>query len=229
MIKPGEEWGSPTTAPADATVRGDDRALAAYVEEQVARDRSGDTDDGPLVRFEADGSDFARAVGLGDRGTDPAPARGIALPVDVVDSDAGVVVNALVLGTPPVRLRWWHRRRPVTVTVDGRETFRGQATTVVVANGQFLGPADVAPRGHPGDGRVEVQVYALAPGERGPMRRRLASGTHLPHPRITATSGRSVRVEATAGGWPLEADGVAAGRIRGLSATVRPRALRLLV
>ena len=54
-------------------------------------------------------------------------------------------------------------RERLLVTVDGRTVHDGPATSVVVANGQFSGTADLAPRGHPGDGRLEVQVYALRP------------------------------------------------------------------
>ena len=47
------------------------------------------------------------------------------------------------------------------IEVDGQPWFAGSATTVVIANGQFLRGADIVPRGHPGDGRLEVQVYEL--------------------------------------------------------------------
>ena len=41
------------------------------------------------------------------------------------------------------------------------EWFSERATTVVVLVGQYLRGADVSPRGHPGDGAAEVQVYAM--------------------------------------------------------------------
>jgi diacylglycerol kinase family enzyme len=99
---------------------------------------------------------------------------------------------------------------------------------VVVANGQYLDGSDVVPRGHPGDGRLEVQVYALAPGERRAMRRRLASGTHLPHPRIATGSGRriDVVVEPPTG---AEVDGVPVPPRSRWGVEVVPEALRLLV
>ena len=62
----------------------------------------------------------------------------------------------------------------------------------MVASGQYLRGIDVVPRGHPGDGRVEVQVYAVAAGERAGVRARLPQGVHLPHPDITQTTGRRV-------------------------------------
>lgn len=223
MIRPGSEWGTPTDETPAATVTGDDGALAAWLGHLDPEAPA------PLVRFVPHGSDLARAVGL--RATEPdtdRPARGIALPLDAMTTDAGPAVNSVVTGTAPDRLAPWHRARPVTVTVDGREVFTGPATTVVVMNGQYLGTADLAPRGHPGDGRLEVQVYALRPGERAAMRRRLPSGTHVPHPRITTASGREVLVR-TGRPLPVTLDGHAAGRAGTLAVRARPGALRLLV
>jgi hypothetical protein len=224
VIRPGSEWGTPTSDQPDATLVGDDRALADH----LAGTGVGEAP-GPLVRFLAEGSDFARAIGL--RTVDPEPARpaqGIALPVDLIETDRGPAVNAVVLGPAPTGLRWWHRAPVTTVTVDGRELYAGPAPTVVVMNGQFLGTADVSPRGHPGDGRLEVQVYALRPGERGPMRARLASGTHVPHPRILTTSGREVTVRTT-DPRPMARDGRPDGRVTELKLAVRPGAVRLLI
>ena len=140
-----------------------------------------------------------------------------------------MAVNMVVLGAGPDRLRWWSRAVAVEVTIDGRERFRGRATTVLVASGQYLRGADVVPRGHPGDGRAEVQVYALARGERRAMRRRLAQGAHVPHPRIRESSGRRIEVRVGGRGLVLETDGAAHGRRRELTVEVVPGVLRVLV
>jgi hypothetical protein len=162
-------------------VTGDDAALAAAVAAQP----------GVVVRFEPHAtSDLARALGL------PGPAEaGRAAPLDALRlADGALAVNTVVSGVVPSRLRMRHRRRACLVHVDDRQVFEGRATTVVVANGQFLDGLDVVPRGHPGDGWLEVQVYALAPAQRRRMRRRLPTGTHVPHPEIHAFQGRTVRV-----------------------------------
>jgi hypothetical protein len=84
------------------------------------------------------------------------------------------------------------------------------------------------PRGHPADGRVEVQVYALDPGQRRAMRGRLATGTHVPHPHIVEAAGRHIEVSVPVP-WPLEVDGRPRGALRGLTATVRAHGWRLIV
>jgi hypothetical protein len=220
VIKPGEEWGAPTDEEPDTTVTGDDAALAAVV--------PADGVTVPLVRFLPVGSELARAVGVAPATGDD-PVRGVALPVDAIDTDRGVAVNIVTLGRAPGALRAWHRPRHVTVTVDGRTVHDGPATTVVIANGQFTGAADLVPRGHPGDGRLEVQVYALRAGERTGMRRRLATGTHLPHPRIATATGRRVRVRTGGGTLTLALDDRPSGAVAGLDAAVRHPALRLLI
>ena len=111
------------------------------------------------------------------------------------------------------------------VVIDTRVVHDGAALAVVVASGQYLRGNDVVPRGHPGDGRAEVQVYSLTRGERAAMRERLPLGVHLPHPRIRTASGRRVEVQAMGSPRPVEVDGVAVGprvRSRGGRASRRP-------
>ena len=216
-MKPGEPWGEPLTDAADVELAGDDADLAAV----VAAHR------GDLVRFHPTGrSDLARAVGIAGGGPGERAA-----PIDALDlGPDGHAVNAVVLGTHPARVGLTTPSAAMRVSVDGRPTFDGRATTVVVANGQFLDGLDVVPRGHPGDGRMEVQVYALQRGERKAMRTRLPQGTHLPHPRITTAAGRSV-VVTVAGGrlLPLTVDGVAHDPVADLRIDLLPAALRLVL
>lgn len=233
MIRRGEGWGAPAGGPPDVDAAGDDVALAAALRGAAEAGLA------PRVRFDATGgSDLARAVGLAGRGAGTTEVTLDALVVaadptdpehdDGNDTDHDVAVNAVVVGPAPDRLRWWHRRRSLRVEVDGRVLFEGRATTVLVANGQFLRGHDVVPAGHPGDGRLEVQVYALEPGERGPMRRRLPGAAHLPHPRIHTGSGRSVLVHGVRPA-ALEVDGARRGPVGSVRAVLRPGAYRLLV
>jgi diacylglycerol kinase family enzyme len=114
------------------------------------------------------------------------------------------------------------------VEIDGAAVEAGNATSLVVMNGQYLRRLDLSPRGHPGDGVAEAQLYALSPGIRRAMRARLATGAHLPHPAISIRRARHVVVRA-ARPVPLEIDGTPARRITALSITLRPAAYRLLV
>jgi hypothetical protein len=218
VITRGEPWGSPASSPPDLEVDGDDADLAAAVAAAP----------GALVVFRpGPGSDLARAVGL-RAGSDPTP-RATELPVDAVRLVGdGLACNAVVLGVPPDRLRWASPARSLEIEVDGRPWFEGSATTVVIANGQFLRGADIVPRGHPGDGRLEVQVYELRRRERRAMRRRLTTGAHVPHPRIRSRTARVVELRA-ARHVAFEADGVSGAAVATVHAEVVPSAFRLLL
>ena len=218
MIKPGQEWGSPCTGPPDCEVTGDDTALARAVAAH----------EGALIRFRPSASsDFARAVGL--EADQPNPPT-TAVPVDALVVDgADLAVNMVIAGTAPDRLRWFHTSSKTEVVVDGRVLFSGSATSVVIANGQFLRGNDVIPRGHPGDGRIEVQVYSVRPRERAALRHRLTSGAHLPHPAIVTGSGRRVEL-VRQGSRRAEIDGRSAlRRLGGSTVEVAAGAYRLLV
>ncbi len=140
-----------------------------------------------------------------------------------------LALNTVVLGTPPDHLGWWTRSPRIRLEIDGRVRFVGRAAGVVVANGEFLRGHDVAPRSHPGDGHVEVQVYALRRGERPAMRDRLTNGTHVPHPRILEHRGRSIEIVAESSVLAFEADGVRRAPTRQISLAVLPNAARVLV
>ena len=101
---------------------------------------------------------------------------------------------------------------------------------LALANGEFVHGHDVVPRGHPGDGRVEVQVYAVRPGQRILLRERLATGSHLPHPAIQQAVARVVDVELPDGDWPLEVDGrQGAAPVAGVHVEVVAEAFALVV
>lgn len=94
---------------------------------------------------------------------------------------------------------------------------------VAVMNGQYMGEWDVAPRGHPNDGRAElIEVDStMSVGQRWIARRRLPLGTHVPHPSIrVATRDRAE--------WTFDqdrelvVDGVSMGGTRMLRVEVIP-------
>jgi hypothetical protein len=215
-IRRGEEWSRPRSGSVAAQVRGNDADLGAAIHKLGP---------GSLVQFTptAD-SDLARAIGL----TDGASLTSeVALDALLVTDDL-TGCNVVVLGTPPDRLRRFSRRTDIDVTVDGTPAFAGDATTVVVAIGQFLRGADLVPRGHPGDGRAEVQVYALPPRGRRAMRTRLATGTHVPHPNINQRTARRIEIRATRT-LALEVDGRGRPATDRLDIEVLPGRYRLLL
>lgn len=213
MIKPGEDWGAPIAGPADFEVSGSDADLAGWAAEHL----------GARIRFRpTTPSDIARAVGLEDW-REPS----VELPMDLLRWGDTAVANMVVLGTPPDRLRRWTRTTEFTVNVDDGPWFAGRATTVVIATGEFLRGHDVVPRGHPGDGRAEIQVYAMAPSERALLRDRLGGGNHVPHPGIRQRLGRRIEVQARRN-VRVEADGDR-GTTKAVSLEVVPAAYRLLV
>jgi hypothetical protein len=217
-LRHGEPWGRPASGAPDIEIAGDDGDLADLVGREPR----------PLVRFwPSPRSDLARALGLGPGAPGTTEVAIDALTVD--DGRHPSAVNAVVLGRPPDRLSWRARTAGMTVVVDGRPWFTGRATTVVVASGQFLRGADLVPRGHPGDGWAEVQVYALTRGERSAMRRRLPTGTHVPHPRIRTGRARLIEIQVTDRGLPLEVDGRDQGRATRLAVALVPGALLIVV
>jgi YegS C-terminal NAD kinase beta sandwich-like domain len=230
-LRPGQPWGTEASGPADFEVSGGDRVLAGVLGRGV-------TD--PLVRFAAAAdSDLARSIGL----VAGAAPTGLALPLDALtfaaDAGAGVrspdggkgtpmAVNSIVVGVPPDRLKAWHRPAGLSVEIDGVALDAAGATSLAVMNGQYLRGLDLSPRGHPGDGVAEAQLYAVPPGARRAMRARLATGAHVPHPAITIRRARRIVVRASSPA-ALEVDGDAAGEVTAMEITLRPGAYRLLV
>jgi hypothetical protein len=219
MIEKGKAWERPASGPADWHVTGDDAALAAAVRGHAhAR-----------VEFSpSPESDLARAVGVQRTSADPVELAIDAMRIDADHRDL-FGVNIVVFGVAPDRANWFTRDAGVLVTVDGRVVHDARATAVVVANGQFLRGLDLVPRGHPGDGRLEVQVYAPTRRERAAVRARLPQGVHLPHPRITQVVGRRIDIRADRGVLAVEIDGQAQSPAARVTVEVAPEAFSILV
>ena len=77
-------------------------------------------------------------------------------------------------------------------------------------------------------GRAEVQVYAVARGQRAAVRDRLPQGVHLPHPDITQTSGKRVEVLVDRL-VALELDGVTAPAAHRVVVEVVPEAFLIVI
>jgi diacylglycerol kinase family enzyme len=95
-------------------------------------------------------------------------------------------------------------------------------------NAAFLGRWNVAPRAHPGDGRLDVLEARLPFADRVKAWRRLPTGTHVPHPDIRERRLRSAewRFDPPVTVW---IDGEPVGRCRHLVIGVEPDRLEVVV
>jgi diacylglycerol kinase (ATP) len=99
----------------------------------------------------------------------------------------------------------------VRVDVQGK-VIDTKAWNVVIANGQFFGGGmNVAPGASVGDGEFDVQVFTGPRREAPLVIRKVVKGTHLSHPGVMRTTGRSVDVGIPEK-WLVEADGEILGQ-----------------
>ena len=199
-IRPGEEWGSEVPRPGDLRVARDDAELAALLT------------DGSGAPTGVAAGDLFRTIGarpIGDRSV----LRQLSLDLVRVTVDGGEPVASVahvVIRAPTAVGSWW--RGPVTA----------------VMNAEFIGTWDVAPRGHPNDGRVEVfEIDAsMSIRQRLAVARRMRSASHLPHPLISRRSVRSAAIEHDR---PMDVivDGVRRCRGRHVAIEVEPDAATL--
>jgi diacylglycerol kinase family enzyme len=181
----------------------DDDAQAREVVEAARRSSQ------PIPPIGLRGGDLCRTLGgRGDR------ARLGSSDAFVAPVDLG---SALVDG----RQHWF-----VAHLVARRSWWRGRV--VAVMNAQWLGQWDVAPRSHPGDGRLDVIDGDLSLRDRISARRRLLTGTHVPHADllVSQTAAGRLHFERPMNVW---LDGVDVGRASDVVYRVEPDALRVVV
>ena len=201
----GVDWGREGRIPDNARIADSDAAAAAIIAEARRHNREVP----PLLLA---GGDLARTLGVTAGRERAAPEPGG--PGSRVTVDVGA---ALVDG----RLQWF-----VAHLVARRSWWRGRL--LVAANAAFIGRWNVAPRSHPGDGRLDVFDADPSLGVRLAARRRLASGTHVPHPDITQRRTAASQYEFRP---PLDVylDGRRAGSAHSLSIRVEPGAAQVWI
>jgi hypothetical protein len=198
-IQPGQAWGRRVPRPPDLEIVDGDAELGAALSGRHER---------PIAVVSGD---LARTVGV-DRGNRRSPVTNETInrfTIDLIEvftdgAAAPIIACAhVVVRAPWYRAHWL--RGPI----------------LAVMNAEFIGEWDLAPRGHPNDGRVEVIEVdaAMTLRDRLAARRRIRTGTHVPHPRIST---RSVRSASWTFDRPLEViiDGRRAGRASALSVKV---------
>lgn len=197
-IERGRGWGRPGVLPSDAVVVHSDAEARAVVEAARRENR-------PVPTLGLLGGDLCRTVG--GRGDEARlhSADAMRLPVDL----ASVLIDG--------RLHWF-----VAHLVARRSWWWGEV--FVAMNAEWIGPFDVAPRAHPGDGLLDTLGGRPSFDDRIKARRRLRSGTHVPHPAIVQRRLRSTQCEFDR---PLDIwlDGQRVARARTLSLRVEPDAI----
>ncbi|MEO0494900.1 MAG: hypothetical protein AAF081_15950 [Actinomycetota bacterium] len=198
-VEKGADWGERAQPPADLTIV-DDSAAAI---ETIATERRANR---PLPPIGIRGGDLVRTLG-GATTADLASADE-ALHVTI---DLGAV---LVDGT----LHWF-----LDHLVARRSWLRGRV--LVVANAAFVEEWNIAPRAHPGDGRLDtLDTTSMSLGDRWRARSRLRLGTHVPHPDITTRRVDAAQYEFERP-TPVRLDGRSVGAARTLSVRLEPDAV----
>jgi putative lipid kinase YegS-like protein len=199
-IERGKDWGVPAPVPPDIVWAASDREAA----EIVTRSRRANK---PMPPVALTAGDLVRT--LGGRGDRLRGGEGTHVTIDV----GAVLIDG--------KLRWF-----VAHLVARRSWLRGRV--VVAANAAFVGPWNIAPRAHPGDGRLDLLDGNPRLGDRWKARQRLMTGTHLPHPDISVRRVSAAQIEFTRT-TPIHLDGELAGHARSLSIRVEPDALELWI
>ena len=205
----GVDFGVEGEIPPEAVTAGSDAAAGRIVAEARRANRAVP----PVVLT---GGDLARTLGVETgrragtaRSDAPQGATGVRVAVDVG--------AALVDG----RLCWF-----VAHLVARRSWWRGRL--LVAANASFIGRWNAAPRSHPGDGRLDVFDADPPLTVRLAARRRLPSGSHVPHPQITQRRIAAAQYDLDPA-LDVYLDGVRLGRARTLSLRVEAGALEVWI
>ncbi|HEY8057369.1 MAG TPA: hypothetical protein VID94_01390 [Acidimicrobiales bacterium] len=201
-VEKGRDWGSPGGLPEDGVIVHTDAEARAV----VTAARRAQEEIPPLGLL---GGDLCKTVG--GRGDEARLRSEGAARLNV---DLGSV---LVDG----RLHWF-----VAHLVTRRGWLRGPLFGAF--NAQWLGPWDVAPRAHPGDGQLEIVEVTMSAGDRLKARRRLPTGTHVPHAGIRIRRADAVQRDLPKG-HAVWLDGERLGPAATVSVRVEPDVLRVVV
>ncbi|MEM9465744.1 MAG: hypothetical protein AAGA90_10245 [Actinomycetota bacterium] len=202
-VERGADWGERATPPADLAVFDDSSAAISAIADARRANR-------PLPPVGLRGGDLVRT--LGGPTCDDLARADEALHVTI---DLGAVLAG-------GRLFWF-----LDHLVVRRSWLRGPV--VVVANAAFVGDWNIAPRAHPGDGRFDIlETTSMGLGDRWKARRRLSSGTHLPHPDIRVRRAPAAQYDFDTP-TPVWLDGARTAEVTSLSVRLEPDAVDVWV
>jgi len=201
-VERGTRWGSAEPLPREGVVCRTDAEVRGHVE-RARRENAVIPTIGLL------GGDLCKTLGgTGDETRLHGPDA-MTFPIDL----GSVLLDG--------RLHWF-----VAHLVARRSWWRGRV--VVVMNAQWVGQWDLGPRAHPNDGLLDVSDGDLPLGQRLKARRRLATGTHIPHPSISHRRVTAFQTELRPALHVL-LDGVDMGLVQNLSVRIEPDAFRVVV
>jgi hypothetical protein len=202
VIRRGEAWGAVAPLPADGVVVGSDAEARDVISAARREGR-------PLPTLGLLGGDLCRTLGgLRDEARLRSP-EAMTFPIDLGIASLDGQEHCFVAHAI-ARRSWWHGR------------------AVAAMNAQWLGAWDLGPRSHPDDGLLDITDGTLPLGDRLKARRRLPTGTHLPHPSLTVI--RAPRAELTfAPALDVWLDGERMGRVEHLSLALEPDAVHVVV
>ena len=201
-VRRGEDWGEPGPLAASAPACSDDATAASAIRSQIGSGAA-------VPEVGLLGGDLHTTLGAPLRSeTELRTGAGVRFPVDVIEVAATAPDGSVTHLTGLAHLEVRRRRRFV-----GR--------TVVVMNAAFVGRANLGPRAHPNDGRLDVTEGSLPRGSRREGLRRSLSGTHVPHPGLSERRVSELTIDAVDGlRWWL--DGVRMPPASRLVVTCRP-------
>lgn len=223
-IEKGKDWGERRDVPANTAIATSDAALADLF--SAVRTESGEwAVSGPsLVALLPNGhtprspreatNGLAKTLGArGDRdsivGAErfvvPIDLGVVTLNPDTADESTMVMASSLVIARP-----LWN------------------GVTEAAMNAAFLDTWNVTPSGHPNDGRFDVVRAELGIADRLKARKRLPTGSHLPHPGISVRRLKAAefRPGTSAATW---IDGRRVGKVAHLNVTVIADAVSLAI
>jgi len=200
-IEKGQIWGWPAPLPSDGVIVRDDADARFVLEQARAEGR-------PYPVLGILGGDLGRTLAAPGDEKRLRSADAMTFPLDLgqvlVDGRLHLFIAHLVVRSP-----LWTR-------------------AVVAMNAQWVGPWNLGPKAHPNDGVLDTFDARLAVGDLWKVRRRLPTGTHLPHPGIKVRRAAAVQFDLDK---PMSVwlDGEVVDRGRTLSIRVEPDALLVVV
>ena len=202
-IRRNQPWGSAAALPEGAPIASSNAELRRLITAQ----RAGDA---PAMPIGVVGGDLWHVVGTPPGGADRLRSeQARTAPIDLIEVTADGDTLWACIGAV-ARNSWWH------------------GPVVAAMSAETLGRWRLAPAAHPNDGRLHVLSTggggpALSMAQRMLARRRLRSGSHVPHPAIAVRRVESWghRLDRSLGLW---LDGERVGKCHELAFTIRPDA-----